>query len=118
MSRYYAASDVFVLPSLLEACPTVALEALACGTPVVSTDNPGGVELGEIFGADVTVVPRSDPRALARAIADRLSHPRRTEDSTLTTLGRDFGPSEVSRQYREVYHTALGTNRHTATRQR
>ena len=69
MSRYYAASDVFVLPSLLEACPTVALEALACGTPVVSTDNPGGVELGEIFGADVTVVPRSDPRALARASA-------------------------------------------------
>ena len=71
IAQYHAAADIFVLPSLLEACPTVALEALASGTPVVSTDNPGGVELGEIFGYDVTVVPRENPLALARAIVAR-----------------------------------------------
>ena len=62
---YYAAADIFVLPSLLEACPTVAVEALACGTPVLSSDNPGGVELGRLFGDDVHVVPREDAAGLA-----------------------------------------------------
>ncbi len=42
VARYCAAADAFVLPSLLEALPTVAVEALASGTPVVSADNPGG----------------------------------------------------------------------------
>ena len=39
------------------------------GTPVVSTDNPGGLELREIFGADVAVVPKGDAGALARGRA-------------------------------------------------
>ena len=65
VARYCAAADLFVLPSLLEALPTVAVEALACGTPVVSSDNPGGVELHGVFGDDVAVVPREQPSALA-----------------------------------------------------
>src|SRR5689334_1467290 len=67
VAQYCAAADLFVLPSVLEALPTVALEALACGTPVVSADNPGGVELRGVFGDDVRVVPKEDPGALAEA---------------------------------------------------
>ena len=67
VAQYCAAADLFVLPSLLEACPTVAVEALASGTPVVSADHPGGVELHALFGDDVAVVPREQPDALARA---------------------------------------------------
>ena len=36
IAQYAAVADVFALPSLLEALPTVAVEALAAGTPVVS----------------------------------------------------------------------------------
>jgi glycosyltransferase involved in cell wall biosynthesis len=49
IARYCAAADLFVLPSILEALPTVAIEALASGTPVVSTDSPGGLELNDLF---------------------------------------------------------------------
>ena len=63
IAHYCAAADLFVLPSLLEALPTVAVESLAAGTPVLSTDNPGGLELNDIFGPDVAIVPREQPLA-------------------------------------------------------
>jgi len=107
IAKYDAAADVFVLPSLLEACPTVALEALATGTPVVSTDNPGGVELGEIFGYDVAVVPRENPLALARAIIAVLDQKRRVRESTRRILEQEFRPPAVDRQFREIYDRVL-----------
>ena len=103
IAQYDAAADVFVLPSQLEACPTVALEALASGTPVISTDNPGGVELGEIFGYDVTVVPRENPLALAHAIIAVLDQKRRVRESTRRILEQEFRPAAVERQFREIY---------------
>ena len=103
IAKYDAAADVFVLPSLLEACPTVALEALASGTPVISTDNPGGVELREIFGYDVAVVPRENPLALARAIVAMLDQKRRVRESTRRILEQEFRPPAVERQFRDIY---------------
>src|SRR4029079_8471292 len=63
VARYCAAADLFVLPSLLEALTTACGHALASGTPVISSDNPGGVELHGVFGDDVVVVPREQPAA-------------------------------------------------------
>ena len=105
---YNRAADLFVLPSLLEACPTVALEALACGTPVVSTDNPGGVELHGLFGDDVAVVPREDPARLAGAIVAALAAPRRTRPETAHTLEREFRPRAVADSYYAIYRAVLG----------
>ena len=106
IARFNQAADVFVLPSLLEACPTVALEALACGTPVVSSDNPGGVELHEIFGDDVTVVPREDAGLLARALIDQLRTRRRTNEATSHTIESRFRASRAAAEFREVYLAA------------
>jgi glycosyltransferase involved in cell wall biosynthesis len=103
VARYCAAADLFVLPSLLEALPTVAVEALAAGTPVVSTDNPGGLELNEIFGQDVAIVPREQPLALAAAITDFLDDKRRTLPATRETVARDFRAAAVAAKYRELY---------------
>ena len=103
VARYCAAADVFVLPSLLEALPTVAVEALASGTPVISTDNPGGLELNDLFGPDVAVVPREQPIPLGAAIAGFLDDKRRTLSSTREIIERTFRPAAVAAQYRAVY---------------
>jgi rhamnosyl/mannosyltransferase len=103
VARYGAAADLFVLPSLLEALPTVAVEALACGTPVISSDNPGGVELHGVFGDDVAVVPAEQPAALAAAIRAALRLKRRTRPSTQAIVEERFRADAVARQYYEVY---------------
>ena len=103
IARYCAAADLFVLPSLLEALPTVAVEALACGTPVLSSDNPGGLELSGLFGPDVSIVPGEQPIALAKAITHFLQNKRRTLSGTKEVIDREFRPEAVARQYWTIY---------------
>jgi glycosyltransferase involved in cell wall biosynthesis len=100
------AADLFVLSSVLEATPTVALEALASGTPVVSADNPGGLELHGIFGGDVAVVPRQEPAALASAILSFLAAPRRVAPSTAATIAERFRLPGVAARYLSLYEEA------------
>jgi glycosyltransferase involved in cell wall biosynthesis len=106
VARYCAAADLFVLPSILEALPTVAVEALASGTPVVSADNPGGLELHALFGGDVAVVPRERPDALASAIVERLQSARRTSAATEQIIEHRFRPAAVAAAYWAVYDEA------------
>jgi glycosyltransferase involved in cell wall biosynthesis len=106
VARLQAAADLFVLSSELEATPTVALEALACGTPVVSTDNPGGVELQALFGEDVGVVPRKDPAALAAAVLRALAARRRTRPASAGTIAERFRLPGVVERYLALYEEA------------
>jgi glycosyltransferase involved in cell wall biosynthesis len=106
VARLQAAADLFVLSSELEATPTVALEALACGTPVVSTDNPGGVELGALFGDDVAVVPRKDAAAFADAVLRHLAAPRRTRPASADVIASRFRLGGVLDRYLALYEEA------------
>ena len=45
VTPYYAAADAFVLPTLYDPMPNAALEALACGLPVLTTSTCGAAEL-------------------------------------------------------------------------
>jgi glycosyltransferase involved in cell wall biosynthesis len=107
IARYAAVADVFALPSLLEALPTVAVEALASGTPVVSADHPGGVELHEIFGDDVLVVPKGQVDALEAALGDVLRAKVRVRPDTLALVTKHFSPAAVERAYTDIYTRVL-----------
>lgn len=108
VARFAAVADVFALPSELEALPTVAVEALAAGTPVVSTDHPGGVELQALFGDDVRVVPRGDVEGLTRLLTEALVSPRRTRPATAALVKARFGPAAVRDAYAALYDTVRG----------
>jgi glycosyltransferase involved in cell wall biosynthesis len=106
VARLVAAADLFVLSSVLEATPTVALEALACGTPVVSTDNPGGLELHGMFGDDVALTPRGAAAPLAAAVLGFLEAPRRTTAATAARVAEGFRLDGVVSRYLELYEEA------------
>jgi glycosyltransferase involved in cell wall biosynthesis len=63
----YAAADVCVVPSIEDGFCYVVLEAMACGLPVVITDQVGARDLVH-DGVEGYVVPAGDPQALAAAI--------------------------------------------------
>lgn len=70
---YMARSDVFVLSSRWEGTANVLLEAMACGTPVVTTDCGTAEIIGD--GERGPVVPIGDERALAEAISKTVADP-------------------------------------------
>jgi len=67
MPKYYAASDIVVLPSLKEATSIAGLEAMATGKPLVGT-NVGGIPQLIADGETGILVPPKNPEALAHAI--------------------------------------------------
>lgn len=66
---WYGAADGFVLPTLYDPCPNAALEALACGLPIVTSTTCGAQEWVSA-GANGWVVDAVDEQALAIRLDD------------------------------------------------
>lgn len=95
-----ARAAVFALSSNFEGLPTVLIESLALGTPVVSTDCPSGpreILRGGLLGR---LVPVGDTPALARAILAVLTSPRIPPPAE--ALDR-FMPDVVLDQYQRLF---------------
>lgn len=72
---FYAAADLFTLPSLSESFGLVYLEAMACGTPVVAPDD---AVRREVVGTGGLLTPVTDAALYGRALGEALT--RRWED--------------------------------------
>ena len=107
LPRYYHASDLFVLPSKLEAFPTVAAEALASGLRVVSADHPGGIELQGLFPEDVDLVPKEQSGPLALAIVEALSRESSSSAKTRERIERELRPKAAIETYLAIYRSAI-----------
>ena len=63
---FYGAADVFALPTLYDPFPNAALEALACGLPLLTTMNCGAAEL--VTSENGAVITASDVDAMASGL--------------------------------------------------
>lgn len=106
---YFSLSRILVISSWFESYSIAALEAMACGRPVIMTEKTGVAELVQKYGTGV-VVPPGDPNAVADALFPFL------EDSDYAAevgergkmLVRELHDSEkIATQHEKVYRQAI-----------
>ncbi|MFC1958289.1 glycosyltransferase, partial [Chloroflexota bacterium] len=105
---FYSAADVCVVPSYYESCGLVALESLACGTPVVATD-VGNLSSVIRQGETGYVVIDNAPHRLADKIAMLLSRTHPGIESALSVRASvsRFGWSNIADVVIEEFRMVL-----------
>ena len=103
----YVDADVYVLPSRYEAFPMSVLEAVACGTPVILTENCG---IAEYFRDKTGLVVKTDsPSNLQEALLEMLMNREKQKvfRENCKTVMQKFNISETVSKLEEAYEELL-----------
>ncbi len=107
LAGLYAKADAFLFPSWLEGFGLPLLEAMACGTPVVTSDRSA---MPEVTGPAAMCVDPADPPAIASALLELLNDPNLRR--TLSEAGRRraalFSWDEAAAATAQVLRQAAG----------
>jgi len=105
---YYSAAQVVVVPSLYESFGMVALEAMACGIPVIASQ-VGGLAYLVRDGKTGYVVPDGNPKALKQALQKLIENPDLREQmcSQAVDYARSYDWSVISRKVSKLYESIL-----------
>jgi len=100
----YAASDIFVLPSIVEQFSVVVIEAMAFGKPAVVTKTPGGL-MQIKDGWNGLLVEIADEKELAEKIKFLLENPEevRRMGGNAKDFAKKFDWSKVAQRYLELF---------------
>ena len=112
LAQWYRAADLVVVPSYSESFGLVALEAQACGTPVVATA-VGGLRTAVADGISGVLVDGHDPKAWSSVIARLLQEPQRR---VLLSMGAiehasHFGWDATARGTLDIYDQVITQTR-------
>ncbi len=105
---YYSAAEMVVMPSHYESFGMVALEAMACGTPVIAS-RVGGLRFSVIHGQTGWHVPVGDHQALAAAITKLLKNDslRWRLSANSRAMAQNFGWPSIARQITGVFNQVI-----------
>lgn len=109
---YYSAAEIVVVPSHYESFGMVALEAMACGTPVVAS-NVGGLAYLVQNGSTGFTVPVDEPQLLVECIAKLLSDSelRARMGKQAAEFAKGFGWNIIANKIIALYQSVLNSNR-------
>ncbi len=103
LARYYSMADVYVNTTLEDTFPTTNLEALACGTPVITFATGGSVE--SVDEATGKIVPKGDTEGLIRAIREMQGEPVKGE--ACRRRAERYDKNDRFREYLSLYRELL-----------
>jgi D-inositol-3-phosphate glycosyltransferase len=106
--NYYSAAEMVVMPSHYESFGMVALEAMACGTPVIASD-VGGLSFNIEDGFNGFLVPGRDARALADKIILLLKYPalRDQLSEQAQSWAKGYSWAHIADEVLEVFERTL-----------
>lgn len=115
---YMAAADAVIVPSLYESFGMVALEALACGRPVVASA-AGGLRLTVHDGENGYLAPVGDAMAFAERLARVLSNPVQAQRLSLNARrsAEPYGWTAIADRMLCLYESLVATHARNAAGQ-
>ena len=105
---YYSAAEAVVMPSHYEFFGMVALEAMACGTPVVASE-VGGLPFLVQDGITGFTMPADDPHALADRLTTLINDPklRKKMGTQATALAQEYAWEEIAARVAALYKVVI-----------